>query len=55
MIIFCKSYKNVGWTLQEKDREKVYNVTVLKAHVHPMGIVRVCYCLQALLLFSLAI
>ena len=28
---FCKSYKNVGRTLQEKDGEKVYNVTVLNS------------------------
>ena len=27
----------------------------LKAHVHPIGIARVCYCLQALLLFSCVI
>ena len=27
----------------------------LKAHVHPIGIARVYYCLQALLLFSLPI
>ena len=27
----------------------------LKAHVHPIGIARVYYCLQALLLFSCAI
>ena len=28
---FCKSYKNVGRTLQQKDGEKVYNVTVLNS------------------------
>ena len=41
------------WSLQTKLRLAMAGV--LKAHVHPIGIALVYYCLQALLLFSLAV